>query len=771
MPRPGRGGSRTIRLPNVLIAVVILVLILGCLSGMAAPGPQAEATPPAPAPVAAAPAPVAAAPTALTAQPDVRIGLSTEPSEAKLSAAGGLQILHPQKLVPLWKARFDEPVVVVMDLPKGVAPRTIFRVQVGSFATQSEADALKDRLERLVPDPVIVSFNPERNSYRVRVGEFSRRDDAAALTDKLLEEGMTEIWVADEASPASGQARLRLVDSRYYSQVIEVKSFVALSSVPGGTVEVNGQAYRGKLEVRMLGDSLKVINQLPLEDYLRGVVPNEMGPGIYPEIEALKAQAVAARTYIAANRGQFSESGFDICDTMSCQVYKGFTTEHPLTNQAVEETAGIIATYNSLPIKALYTSTCGGRTEDGVNIFPDQKGPYLKGVDCYPEKAEPIVLTGREDLPWIENGTSPPLGPELAFLVVSGIAGEEALQRKFLQEEAVPAEALGWWVRAFPVIGAGSVPGGFRFERGDILEWSRFMVRAFGWEESARISLDERDLPFVLNVTDRPAIPPADARTVAFLLSEGILGLFPDGALRLQARPTRATVLAWIARIAQSLETWKLERATFRGVEGNTLSVSQKGKITTHPVTPGVCLYRSVRGKSYPVPRLTLDVGDEVNFHLNASGVVDVLILSASTLGAADDRSSPYYRWDQSYSRDELEDLVKKRVDVGKLQDVVINKRGVSGRVIQVKLVGSRGTFLINGFRVRTALGLRENLFTLERQMDASGGVAAFHFAGKGWGHGVGLCQVGAYGMAVRGEDYATILKHYYSGIELLRIY
>ncbi len=764
MPRPGRGGSRTIRSLHALIAVLILALILGCLSGMAAPRRKGE-TPP------AAPPPTPNAPSTPAAQPDVRIGLTTEPAEAKLSAAGGLLILHPQKLVPLWKARFDEPVVVVVDLPKGVAPRTIFRVQVGSFATQAEADAVKDRLERLVPDPVIVSYNPERSAYRVRVGEFSRREDAAPLTDKLQEEGMTEIWVADEASPASGKARLRLVDSRYYSQVLDVKSFVAVSSVAGGTVEVNGLAYRGKLEVKMLGDSLKVINQLPLEDYLRGVVPNEMGPGIYPEIEALKAQSVAARTYIAANRGQFSESGFDICDSMSCQVYKGFTTEHPLTNQAVEETAGIIAAFNGLPIKALYTSTCGGKTEDGVNIFPDQKGPYLKGVDCYPEKAEPTVLAGREDLPWIENAASPPLGPELALLVVSGVAGEEALQRKFLQEEAVPAEALGWWVRAFPVIGSGSVPGGYRFERGDILEWSRFMVKAFGWEERARISLDERDIPFVLNVADYASIPPADARTVAFLLSEGILGLFPDGTLRLHARPTRAMVLAWIARIAQSLDTWEFERATFRGMEGSTLSVSQKGNLTTHPVTPGLCLYRSVRGRSYPVSRLILDVGDEVNFHLNAFGVVDVLILTSSVLGAADDRSSPYYRWDQSYTRDELEDVVKKRVDVGRLQDVVVTKRGVSGRAIQLKLIGSRGSFLINGFRVRTALGLKENLFTLERQMDPSGGVAAFHFAGKGWGHGVGLCQVGAYGMAVRGEDYATILKHYYPGIELLRIY
>jgi peptidoglycan hydrolase-like amidase len=577
--------------------------------------------------------------------------------------------------------------------------------------------------------------------------------------------------VAEEAAPASGKARLRLVDSRYYSQVIEVRSFFATSAVPGGTVEVNGLPYRGKLEVRMLGDTLKVINQLPLEDYLRGVVPNEMGPLVYPELEALKAQAVAARTYLVANRGQFSESGFDICDTISCQVYKGFSTEHPLTNQAVEETAGIIASFNGAPIKALYTSTCGGHTEDGVNVFPDQKGPYLKGVDCYPEKADPAVLVGREDLPWIENGTSSPLGPELALLVVSGVAGEEALQRKFLQEEAAPAEALGWWLRAFGVMGAGAAPGGFRFERGDILEWSRFMIQAFGWEERSRQDLDERDIPFVLNVADADKLPTSDARTVAYLLSEGILAVFPDGALRLHSKPTRAMVLTWIARVAQGFQTWDLGRATFRGVEGNSLKVSQKGVVESFPMTPGLCLYRSVHGRSYPVARLTVNIGDEVNYHRGSSGSVDVLILTASTLGSADDRSSPYYRWDQRYTRQELEDLVKKRVDVGQLQDVVITKRGVSGRATQVKLVGSRGTFLINGFRIRTALGLKENLFTLQRQVESNGSVAAFNFSGKGWGHGIGLCQVGAYGMAVRGVDYATILKHYYTGIALTRAY
>jgi stage II sporulation protein D len=93
----------------------------------------------------------------------------------------------------------------------------------------------------------------------------------------------------------------------------------------------------------------------------------------------------------------------------------------------------------------------------------------------------------------------------------------------------------------------------------------------------------------------------------------------------------------------------------------------------------------------------------------------------------------------------------------------------VSGRVVEIKISGSKGTFYIRGFRIRTALGIRENLFTLDRTFGTDGQVESFIFSGKGWGHGVGLCQVGAYGMALRGKSYEDILHHYYSGVEIVR--
>src|SRR5207244_10101988 len=153
---------------------------------------------------------------------------------------------------------------------------------------------------------------------------------------------------------------------------------------PAGSphIEAENRSYHEAIEV--FGNSrntFTVVNELPIEDYLLGVVPNELSPTTYGEIEALKAQAVAARTYVTRNMGQSKNEGYDICSTDACQVYMGEGTEHPLSTQAVAETRGVIATYKDQPINALYSSTCGGRTEDAENIF-DEKFPYLVSTIC-----------------------------------------------------------------------------------------------------------------------------------------------------------------------------------------------------------------------------------------------------------------------------------------------------------------------------------------------------------------------------------------------------
>src|SRR5207253_1761705 len=131
----------------------------------------------------------------------------------------------------------------------------------------------------------------------------------------------------------------------------------ASSDEANAPVRFNDKAFRGRIEVfANTRGALTVVNVIGLEDYVRGVVPNELSPGIFPQIEALKAQAIAARTYAVKNRGQFASEGFDLLPTTRSQVYRGLTSEQPLATRAVDETCGMIATYNGETINALYTS-------------------------------------------------------------------------------------------------------------------------------------------------------------------------------------------------------------------------------------------------------------------------------------------------------------------------------------------------------------------------------------------------------------------------------
>jgi SpoIID/LytB domain protein len=115
--------------------------------------------------------------------------------------------------------------------------------------------------------------------------------------------------------------------------------------------------------------------------------------------------------------------------------------------------------------------------------------------------------------------------------------------------------------------------------------------------------------------------------------------------------------------------------------------------------------------------------------------------------------------------------LARPARGIGQITDLRVVSRGSSHRVTDLEIVGTEGTAHVRGGRIRSALGLREQLFVIDREYDENGRVAEFVFNGRGWGHGVGMCQVGAYGLARQGWSYEQILKAYYTGIELTRMY
>jgi stage II sporulation protein D len=115
--------------------------------------------------------------------------------------------------------------------------------------------------------------------------------------------------------------------------------------------------------------------------------------------------------------------------------------------------------------------------------------------------------------------------------------------------------------------------------------------------------------------------------------------------------------------------------------------------------------------------------------------------------------------------------LARYTKGIGQIVDLRVASRGASQRVTDLEIVGASGTAHVRGGRIRSALGLREQLFVIDRDYDENGRVTEFIFTGRGWGHGVGMCQVGAYGLAKQGWSMEQILKAYYSNIELTQLY
>jgi SpoIID/LytB domain protein len=148
-------------------------------------------------------------------------------------------------------------------------------------------------------------------------------------------------------------------------------------------ISVNGHPYRGVLEViRDEGGAwLRVLNLLYLEDYLKGVVPAEIGRLDRREMEALKAQAVAARTYCLSRRGQHADLGYDLEATVSDQVYKGVEGEDPLASQAVEATSEEVLFQGGKLVQAYYHANSGGQTEDVNQVWGKPGQAYLRPVE------------------------------------------------------------------------------------------------------------------------------------------------------------------------------------------------------------------------------------------------------------------------------------------------------------------------------------------------------------------------------------------------------
>ncbi len=768
------------RIPPYLIELaLLLVTSSGPALQTAARGPFLHETPePAqePAPAEPAPAPeeesdeTEEAPAPGPGPSMVRIGLTGNGRTVELQAEGGLRVRDRDSGKDVWKHVLQGPTRVVLER-RGAEPAAVFSVQVASIADKQQAETLAERLRTETKEVVEVARHPDRKAWRVRVGQRGSRDEVRPIEDRLREMGFSELWVVEGAGTGGPAPLLRLVDEAYYDKPVRSKALKVVPARRGREIQVDGVPYRGTIEVLVTrGRKLQVVNVLTREDYLRGVVPKELGPEVFPEIEALKAQAVAARTYFEANRGQFSEDGYDICDTARCQVYGGRAAEHPLSDAAIEQTAGVIATFEGAPINALYTSTCGGHTEDLQPVFREMTGPYLKGVRCYPEEE---VLSGMRRMvggcwtgPPVVLATGEAIDDALAMLEVLGVLRPGEAVAETMADP--PAAALvGEWTGATLAAIGKRAPAGFDAARElpNVAALAEHLSRALDWEGRIAPIIQSADLPAFLGDGLLASTPPPSRAALAYMIKEGIL---PRGAGG-DAAVTRGLLARALHRAILRYEATGLRSARLRGFAGDSLTLRSGDETATLPLAARMHLSVKDGQALTPVAEHPLREGDTVEYHRSARGEIDYLSVEANRRGASDDRYSSVHTWEVRVAREDLEERIKTRVSLGRLIDLVPGKRGASGRIVDLKVVGSRGEFAFHGFGIETLLGLRETLFLVDRQRDKEGNVETFIFSGKGWGHGVGMCQVGAYGMAMRGRTYEQILAHYYSQIALER--
>jgi stage II sporulation protein D len=226
--------------------------------------------------------------------------------------------------------------------------------------------------------------------FRVMVGDYISATDAQnALSSRGLNGTITSGTTSTIAVAATGTGR---VIFEFDGGAARGLGVMPVSST-GAKCQTWCKGYRyygGFQYTRRDGGDLTVLSMVNIEDYVKGLLPYEMAPN-WP-LEALKAQALCARTYAASKLGAHKGDGFDLCTTEHCQVYHGTGNANETTNRAVDETTGLYITYNGELCETYYSSSDGGATESSENVWALAR-PYLRGV------IDPYEVAAAGDIP------------------------------------------------------------------------------------------------------------------------------------------------------------------------------------------------------------------------------------------------------------------------------------------------------------------------------------------------------------------------------------
>ena len=681
-----------------------------------------------------------------------RIGLKSDLSEFVLGTAGTVWVVVAGDRAELVQG----PLTMRPGASRGTAPENVppspattsLQIQVGAFSQEDPAKKLGDRLAAQFQTTATIAFSADRGLYRTLLGAFTTRADADAFLAKLKAAGQDGFVVAGAPVSASAPPATITVSGGAAGPRELASPVDFFAPAPDVRISVDAVAYRGSLRVAINPRGLlNVVNRVDLEEYLYGVVPAEMGPKRFDAVEALKAQAIAARTYAMAHRGQFDADGYDICPGPKCQVYGGASAEDPLSTAAVDGTRGLVLAYQNQFADALFVSTCGGVTENVENVFSGGPVPYLVSVAC-------------GELPSVEVGGT-------RLLREGGSDPRDALSwRGYVLRRSIPGKVAA--PRAASLEAAERLAGVPRHgpPPSHLAPSAVYpaLLSDFGLTEARMLHLtplDEgyyQEKPSAVSGLDGAAL-----RAYEFLLRFRFAGdLIPPAHRDLTEEEYAGLLLSVAIRLQGVTEG----SGRFLSREGSNLWIKTADGRQGLPVDPDVPLARRAGAFYYPSNTLTFRPGDRVRWLRSGTRVLGLWIeLEAD--GPDYERDSAWTEWVRRVSARELAHRMAGRVAGNEVRDITITKRSPSGRAIEMRVQTDLAEATFKRFDLRQAVEMPEMLFTVSKVEDAEG-QAEFVFLGRGWGHGVGMCQNGAFGMALSGETYDRILRHYYTGIDIV---
>jgi stage II sporulation protein D len=731
-----------------ITATLVLLLLAAC----APTAPQPQSTPgatPTPQPPPSRPTnaltPVASLPRSI-AEPRIRVGLMSDQSTVAFPRTADGYYLVTDQGPSLLRRGFTATAPLA-----NAAVR--YAVQVSAISDQSSAQGLVEKIRTETGLRVDTFFDVANGQYKVLAGDFESSEAATPAKANLTERGYgKDLMVVRRPSDQPFEKRITVDDDEGDRHTFTGPSLMIYPAT-AETLLVDKQPYRSAVRLFINPRGLfSVVNELNFEEYLYGVVPSEMGPTIYDEVEALKAQAVAARTYAFRNLGQFESDGYDICPGPACQAYKGFSVEHEMSTRAVRETAGLVLTIDGKPVDTLYTATCGGETSDVSTMFPGRNDPHLKRVRCV--ELDMLTLAGRADSGLL---TAQQVDARL-FAALAQLPEPASWSARDVSNATVAAMRLAGWTEMPQPLPASS-------RRGDVLEYLATMM---GLQHAGKTLTLPEDRRYFFPRTEASEDVPY--LVAAFLTKYGIEPTqYIDRVSLDQAMPREelyAVLLSWVREhtVLTNAEGKILK------LDGRRVSLKQKGETTAYTLPAGIPLFRRLGDRFQEYANVPILVGDRMTVVLSPSKKPVAAIVLANYDGASFDRTSSFANWTRSYRADELVPWINRRQPITQLVDIRPVTVDASQRLAELEVTAEGGRkFMLRGLPIRWSLNVPDNLFVYDKTKDPDG-VDRYTFYGKGWGHGTGMCQVGAYGMAFRGWTFDRILKHYYTGVELTKM-